>query len=358
MKKINIVFSFRDRDLDRVKNCLDSLDKQTCKNFYVTIVDYGSKYRTSMSLVKIINKYKFTNYIYTNTIGMAWNKSQALNIAIKNTKSHSILIGDIDLIYSKNFIKNIININLNTHFLSIPIFYLPNKFSLHDSVNLSKLKISHAPNGAVLFASTTKFKELNGFDEFYSFWGVEDRDMISRLENIGLKPMILDHNMTPIFHQWHQSFTDQKNFFMPNNWWDQMNIYYQLNKKNVFRNNNNIGKVYHISDRPILYSPCKKIDIKNRGSSYDKGKVICELIDRIQQNNHKIAFEIDKISPSLYSFFKRKIKDVIYFYRNKSNSTYYIDQDIFSVIWDLIQKKVIIDYYIEYKDDRMSIKIL
>ncbi len=57
--KVTIVFPFRDRDMQRVKRSLDSLQEQTCNDFIVMFIDYGSNPNLSKEIKALVIHYSF-----------------------------------------------------------------------------------------------------------------------------------------------------------------------------------------------------------------------------------------------------------------------------------------------------------
>ena len=65
--KVTIVFPFRDRDMQRVKRSLDSLQEQTCNDFIVMFIDYGSNPNLSKEIKALVIHYSFVAYYYLHT---------------------------------------------------------------------------------------------------------------------------------------------------------------------------------------------------------------------------------------------------------------------------------------------------
>lgn len=112
---------------------------------------------------------------------------------------------------------------------------------------------------------------IGGYDQFYNFGGVEDRDMASRLQKKGINEHWLKLGQAPLYHQWHPIVTNEKEGFFPDKWWDDMNIYFQLNIDRIKRNDDNWGKFIYLEDRPVLNSIGKNFELDNeRLGTYDK----------------------------------------------------------------------------------------
>jgi hypothetical protein len=80
---ISIVIGFKDREISRVKNSLDSLSLQNSDiNFEVIFVDYGSEEECSNQLLLLMHNFSFVKYVKVNSRGWFWNRSHALNIGV------------------------------------------------------------------------------------------------------------------------------------------------------------------------------------------------------------------------------------------------------------------------------------
>jgi glycosyltransferase involved in cell wall biosynthesis len=94
---ITLVVTNRNRDLRIVKNCLDSLKYQSKQDFNCVLVDYGSDKDYSIALQEVLVKYPNITFISCPVSGQLWNKSRAINMALKHCETPYFLVGDIDL---------------------------------------------------------------------------------------------------------------------------------------------------------------------------------------------------------------------------------------------------------------------
>lgn len=200
---ITIALTYRDRDLSIVKKCLDSLKAQTINGFKVILVDFGSKIVFSDALKILVNEYDFIELIYCPVQGQLWNKSRAINIALKQCESPYFLVGDIDLIFHPNFIK-IVTKNASESVLYFKYSFLSEEESLKNKT-FDDYKIDFV--GAEEITGTTLFptnilKKVNGYDEFYHGWGAEDTDIHMRLKTLGIVVKFYSENIL-VKHQWH-----------------------------------------------------------------------------------------------------------------------------------------------------------
>lgn len=251
---VTIIYCFRERELERVKRSIDSLNQQDDSDFEVIFVDYGSTSRVAQVTNELVLSYTGLDikYIYNNTQGMPWNRAHALNTGIRFAKADFVFTADIDLIFKRKFISTLKGLNSVNKAIFFPVFLLPKKFTswalLENYENFERtgnqgLGISIIPIGII--------KKINGYDEFYSFWGYEDNDLFQRIRNIGVETEFHDEEVL-MYHQWHPNFFDNHTRF-PKGWRMFMENYFKamLNKE-IVRNRNNWGVLFNSSERPAL----------------------------------------------------------------------------------------------------------
>jgi len=200
---ITLVLTYRDRDLSIVKKCLNSLERQSLKDFNVAVVDYGSQIEFAEGLSVLVKKYRFITLIQCRVQGQLWNKSRAINMALKQCNTPYFLVGDIDLVFHPDFIKTA-NGLASEHVVYFKYSFLSKEESLKD-MNFEDYDIDFEGGkeitGTTLFP-TDVLKKVNGYDEFYHGWGAEDTDIHERLKTLGLTVAFYDENIL-IKHQWH-----------------------------------------------------------------------------------------------------------------------------------------------------------
>jgi len=220
--------------------------------------------------------------------------------------------------------------------------------------------------------------DIRGYDEYYCFWGVEDRDLHDRLNKVGLKSEWIQEGLSPIYHQWHPIVSNKKKKFLPDRWWDDMNIYYQIQINNIKRNSDDWGYI-HSKDRLTIQAAnaqyaTKKMKIPSLGDSNKKAGIICEMTDKIMQlksdevlaisipNNHSENGRNSLLTTFNRILFKSKMP-LFLVNRNtfiETNKEAYFDpwEDIIYAFWQLIKKeKIVKDYYIQNKEKEMLIYV-
>ena len=199
-----LVLTNRNRDLRIVKNCLNSLNLQSSKDFNVILVDYGSEAFFANPLQELVRNYSFITLVTCPVQGQLWNKARAINIALKQTKTQYFIVGDIDLIFHPNFIEKALQLANENKVIYFQYGFMSKEETLFDK-SFEEYEVDFLGNdevtGTTLFP-TDKLKQVNGYDEFYNGWGAEDTDIHFRLINLGLKIEFIDSQVL-VKHQWH-----------------------------------------------------------------------------------------------------------------------------------------------------------
>ena len=292
---LSIIVSYRDRDIQSVKRFLDSILAQTyChRKFELVFVNSGSRIEYSKELESLVADYSFCNYIYNETRGRPWNRSLALNSGIKKANGEYILTTDVDLIFSNNFLENLIpKLNYETKIHS-QVYLLSEYFS--DWKNLisrpTDFPLSPVVSlGLFILVHRDIIYKLKGFDEYYRYWGMEDIDFCKRAGSLGLRTVWLNTKSSPIYHQWHPHANYSKNYLMPNFWYEEINFYYAINKSNLVRNQTGWGHLYTKNDRPSLKYfegslEIKYVPLPNSYTQHAKGEFINKLINQFELLN-------------------------------------------------------------------------
>lgn len=233
---LTIVLTYRNRDLRIVDNSLLSLKNQSVKTFKVIFVDYGSDLEYANGALKIVEKYNFVEFVMCPVQGQLWNKSRAINIALRKTKTPYFLVGDVDMIFSQNFVEtsNAIANNCVTYFqcgfISKKESLLKKEFQDYKVA----FKSDYEATGIALF-STNQLKSIGGFDEFYHGWGGEDTDVHYRMIAKGVKINFYNQHIL-VKHQWHPKLYRTKQSKAPfNSQLERINQYYLKQTKLISR---------------------------------------------------------------------------------------------------------------------------
>lgn len=267
MESLALILGYRNRELIRVRRCLDSLSLQDDLDFEVIFIDYGSKPEMAREVKKLTSQYSFVNYYYSYTEGWFWNRSHALNTGVKLAQNAKYIITtDIDLIFPKGFIRQIkseLSDDLEIHATANN---LPRRFNKWQKLGNSSKSYGKARNntalGLVQGVKRKVFETLKGFDEYYCIWGAEDEDLNERMKISGIKTKWIDFKSGPIYHQWHE-VSGPRSFNLPSRWQEVLVTYKNMMKGEMVRNKRrDWGRLITIENRPLLKFLQKLNDIK------------------------------------------------------------------------------------------------
>lgn len=278
---ISIVLTNRNRDIRIIKNCLDSLQSQSDKDFEWFLVDYGSSESYLKELEQLLVLYPQIQFISCPTSGQLWSKCRSINIALQKATQPYFVVGDIDLIFHPNYIqtlKSLVNPN--------QVCYFQYGFlSEHESLKkqnfedfIVDFKGNSEVTGNTMFP-TEALKKVNGFDEFYQGWGAEDTDAHIRMQNLGLQVVFYEEQIL-VKHQWHpKAYRSKKSTHPYHSQLERINHVYmiqtQKNKRTVVNQYQNWGQLTHDADYQKLQFPEKKIVVSS--SSLQVNALLAQL---------------------------------------------------------------------------------
>jgi len=225
---VTVVMVIKNRDKVRFERCLRSLLEQSleCK---VLVVDYGSDKENIEWERESIKQFPNATLIEVTRNTDIFNKSRALNIGFKYATTKYILSSDIDIIYSSNFIEEVMKV-LTTN---------PKSLVLCQKIDLDKegkeVEV-HEPSasGSCIGIDAFWLEEVHGYDEVYTYWGREDNDLVDRAVADGYQVYWIT-DKTKMWHQWHKP-ADRPS--LDDNTW-----YYQIPSKPIKRNFNGWGEL-------------------------------------------------------------------------------------------------------------------
>lgn len=291
MIKFSIIVAYRNRDLFRVKNSLESLANQKLKDFELIFVDYGSELEIVEELKKLVEAYSFAKYIYNDTRGMFWNRAHALNTGITIASAEKAILWDIDLIVEPHFLEKLCQIDTKVFFTTHRCYYLPKEANSENYKTNKILKDSNAGYVGLCLVDTSILQNISGFDEFYQVWGAEDDDLYKRLAIAGINRKQIDVDEIPVYHQWHQSQSPA----LPDMWY--LKMVEKLFSSDISKNLD-WGKIYTQNDRPAL-----NVFINNSWKSFIESKLNLES-KTFLYNDFISDFEQLKANEGLYLKFE------------------------------------------------------
>ncbi|MBF4465651.1 glycosyltransferase family 2 protein [Flavobacterium sp. LC2016-12] len=201
---ITIVLTNRNRNLKTIKNCFESLYRQSNQEFELFFVDYGSNENYIFNLKQLLQEYPKVNAVLCPVSGQLWNKCRAINIALKKCRSPYFFVGDIDMIFHPDFVKELYIIKNEEKVTYFQVGFLSKQeASLNKDFNNAIIAFKSKKEATGMsFYPTEILKKINGYNEFYHGWGAEDTDVHIRLRNLGITVDFYDKYIF-IKHQWH-----------------------------------------------------------------------------------------------------------------------------------------------------------
>lgn len=246
---LTIVYCYRNRDTERVRATLHSLSRQSRVDFRVLFIDYGSEPEIAEQVRLITDGYDFVEYIYSDTRYMPWNRSHALNIGIRLALTDYIFTADIDMVFEPEFVDRLNSLSSADSATFFKVAYLkqgvdPSGFNSNDVASYSA---EHALGLALIPREV--LNRLNGYDEFYRFWGREDNDIKLRLELNGTKTIF--HDEILMYHIYHPPANTSD--LLPDKWLQFQNDYLKHFSEVMVRNTvGEWGRVHKTSERSSI----------------------------------------------------------------------------------------------------------
>jgi len=223
MSDLTFVMVIKNRDRKRAEMCIDSLLNQTYQS-EVVVVDYGSDDTSWYAEV-----FDGVNVIYVKRDTDVFNKCRALNIGFKHANTRYVVSTDIDIIFDSNFAKEVMRVfRKNTKAVVLCQKTDLDKYGKENDV--------HEPSasGSCIAIEREWIYEVHGYDEFYTYWGREDNDLVDRaIQDEHATVWITDR--TKMWHQWHKPANNSTLY--------DNDLYYIQGGKDIIRNPNGWGEL-------------------------------------------------------------------------------------------------------------------
>ncbi len=307
---ITIVLTYRNRALQSLENCLDSLTRQTSKEFKVVLVDYGSILEYEKKLRELAAKYDFVTLIRCKTTHQLWCKSRAINIALKQCDTPCFFVGDIDMLYHPAFVEALKELEDEKRVTYLQVGFLSESES-KEKKNFVDYEINFKSNseatGMTLYP-TALLKAINGYDEYYNGWGSEDTDVHVRLRNGGHDVKFYSDSIL-MLHQWHSKHYRKTNDLTPfHTELEQINASYLTFVEQVGRVKANVDfewGAYNEKDYEALTTIDQAYSISNRAAE------VFAFVNAILLVEKKVVIKLDVKKHKDYRSQKQKVKSVL-----------------------------------------------
>ncbi|MEO4006304.1 galactosyltransferase-related protein [Flavobacterium sp. CAU 1735] len=310
---ITVIYPYRNRDLERVRRSLDSLQIQTDIRFKVVLVDYGSDQITARAVQELAKQYAFVEYHYLFTTDQPWSRSIALNYAIRKADTDYCFMADIDMIFAPDFMAFANQHARLDEGMYFPVGFLSEAESTRKkSFDQYVLKFSSSSEAAGMsLFPTAKLHQIRGYDQFFHFWGSEDNDIHNRLKQLGCPIRFCDDKIR-MLHQWHPNFRQTESALLK----QELQLsgvaelnqeHFRFNQQRQFTtvNSENWGIVIDEKDYNFLRElPVQKIT--NRKSAIDH-----LIFGQLPQLKDGETLSVCIEEEPLYNSFKYKLKKIL-----------------------------------------------
>jgi predicted glycosyltransferase involved in capsule biosynthesis len=223
MKKLTIVASNRNR-FDPFNNStiwfIKSLQRQTCMDFELVIVDGGS--RNIDEIKDFCKRAKFDMRVVDFKLGKKFERARLNNAGIRNAKYPYIMTTDVDMFFAKEFVATLIK-HLEPHVFieSRTMYWKPpianaiysgeiDPFEDLEAVKVGRIK-KRTTAGGCQCAHIKQWEKVRGFDETMIQWGSEDYDLYLRISHVTSETIWMGERRESImvFHQPHYKSKEQ-----------------------------------------------------------------------------------------------------------------------------------------------------
>jgi len=324
--ELTLLFTYRNRDLERVKIAMDSLDAQNDSNFTVLFIDYGSSLAHSKALQDLLSNYSFVTYFYSYHIDQPWSRAKAVNIGIQLVTTPYVFVSDIDMIFKPNFIEIVQQLKDPMVSVYFKVGFL-NQIESKKNQPFEDYKISFSSKpgaqGLSLFP-VEALKKVRGFDEFLHFWGAEDEDVHSRLLQVGYEVNFYEKEIL-LLHRWHPTYRNSESDVVTKNLQlhsipklNQEYFAYKRERKVPTANGSKWGVPITKEDYESLVSnDVKRVILNNKEYIY---LFLFVELPRLDDGVVAVEFREDPFQHSLKYFLKKKL--------GKSVSSYFTLKEI------------------------------
>jgi glycosyltransferase involved in cell wall biosynthesis len=225
LNEISCIACIKNRKEFPTRKFLKSLESQivSCS---IIIVDYGG-FEGSRNWQRHLFGVNNRLITYIEVDKEEFNKCHALNIGFRQAITPYVVSVDADCIYSPNFTLNVVKALKSENCI-----VLSQKIDLNEKGE--EMPIIHEPSatGSCIGLKRGWVNKVHGYDEFYTYWGREDNDLVDRAKEDGLKEVWIT-NEVKIWHQWHP-ISERPTL-------DKNTEYYNKKNKPIIRNGNNWG---------------------------------------------------------------------------------------------------------------------
>ncbi|NNM67401.1 MAG: glycosyltransferase [Spirochaetales bacterium] len=196
--KLSFVVPYRDRDVSRIENLLNSIRMTTNFPFEFIVSDYGSQPAYAQRLLQSAEKSGY-RVARSEAQGLPWNRAQAINNGVRSSQAPLIVVVDADMEFADRSIEYLVS-----RIQKDEVWFFESLWPQSPRQDPRRGLVGRSP-GAFMMLGREWFERLQGMCEDFEFWGAEDTEWLGRLEGAGCRVQWLSHHDFLLFHTWHES---------------------------------------------------------------------------------------------------------------------------------------------------------
>ena len=312
---ITVLYAYRNREPERVRQSLLSLEQQSHSGFQVLLVDYGSTNAYASAVQAVVNSFDFATYAYVGHQGLLWCKARALNYGISQLQTPWCLISDVDVLFHTDLMAHLYQQTLREDcFFLADIGYLPPKYRINNFANFNfearQPKHIHETFGVGLFP-TKALRKVKGVDTFFHFYGSEDEDLNWRLEQAGFTRSKLEGLW--LQHLWHERYPNNQDHLLTQT--PRLQHIMRMNQQHLLQHKKHgnvqykshlaFGAVYNQADYERLLQPDVVMELPN-----NYAQVLHTLQEVLPTYKNKVV-RLLVYTDEYYLSFKYKLKNYL-----------------------------------------------
>ena len=153
---------------------------------------------------ELLCQYSFARYIYSDNRGRLWSRSIALNIGIREARGEYVFTNDVDMLFPSKVLEYLSEELDPAYAYHVKSNYLDKEFADWGNIDAVPLGGYDGSGRGIMVVPRKHLEKMRGYDEFYFYWGSEDRDLSSRLTAMDIHEKPIPDTIY-LHHQWHPS---------------------------------------------------------------------------------------------------------------------------------------------------------
>lgn len=194
--ELSVVVPYRNRDLSRISQLHQSIQRHTKVPFELVVSDFGSQEPYQSQLAQLAQRENF-RVVRSETQGLPWSRSKAINTGVRQAQAPLVAIVDADMVFHDSVLDHVVST-----IGSQEVVFLESLWPQSPKTDPFRGRV-HRSYGVFQVLRAEWFTKLNGFCEDIEFWGGEDNEWVRRLVAAGVELRWLTTQQFKLTHTWH-----------------------------------------------------------------------------------------------------------------------------------------------------------